>query len=273
MGMITAAWSEQHGLMEITVSRTPQEIAAGLVLMRTYPRPRRTGVVGSKIPFFDYESTAATMYAVDVGVNPGGRYRYGLTSISGTGTITAQTPYILAGGLGSAYMRDLFIPARSLRLRIVSLDEEQQPARHTIYQRTGRAYSIATYGPRGGREATLVLQVVGAEERAALEELLSDGVPVSLSVCASIGFEPGCWMVGDVQWRRQGTGRARGAAWLVTLPLIEVDAPVVVGEHEISDLPLATYASIKTKFNPPTPTYAQVADRYPSYYDGIWERV
>ena len=272
MGMITAEWSERHGLMELTVTRTPAEIAAGLVPMRIIPRPLGGARVGEKIPFVDYSSTSQTMYVTDFVVNPGGTYRYGLVRISGTGTVTALTQPIIAGGVGSAYLRDLFIPARSIRVRVVAFDEEKLPARQTIYQRTGRARAIATYGPRGGREASLVLHVVGQDERAALEDLLMDGVPVSLSLCAALGNAPGCWMVGDADWRRTGSGRSRGAAWLLTLPLVEVDPPVVTGVHEASDLPLATYASIKTKFDPPTPTYAEVGARYPSYYDGTWER-
>lgn len=252
---ISAAWNPEHGYSVITVTVTTSSAAGELISVRRWPAPYSVpGIDVSKtLPpgqytFVDYLSPIGETITYTL------QKRAANGALSNLATSTVDVPG------GSSYLRHLYYPSWGRTVRVVEVGDIRLPARQTLYSVSGRRFEAATYDRRGGREFDLTLLVVGASERADIERIIAEGNPVSWGMCEVKGEKPGIFAVGDASVARVPERSDGVPRWLVTLPLTEVDLPIIhSGADQIADA-TPTYDEVKVGR-----TYDQLHNAYLSY--------
>lgn len=179
-----------------------------------------------------------------------------------------------------AWLRDVTEPALSQRVIVISTGDEQEPARHSVYDISGRHLPLVVFDVRQGRRGTLQLLVTnyvdsdgvqlrtGSQSRLNLERLLLKGIPLLLTMCSSLLWVPCMMAIGNATFTRVGSRDN----WILQLDYIEVDDPrnylltrianPSFGDHLNNEGGLAI-----TGDPPPPVTYEQLHERYPTYLD------
>lgn len=246
---ITASFNSTHGFVIVETDTS----TAGFVLMRR----DLSGGPYQHLPGRDAADAvpAGRTVFVDYLVPLGTTVRYVLRDFAGQaqgfGDVTTPTD--------RAYVRHLYHPSWGVSVRVVDVGNITYPARQTLYSVSGRRFEGATYDVRGGRELTVSLLIIGVTERAALNQILEEGNPVSFAMCSGLGEEAGVFAVGNVTFRRL-SGKQR---WVVELPLTEVGIPHVIGGADQVAEATQTYDQVAAH----NASYGIVAARYATYID------
>lgn len=251
---LTATFDYEHGFVKVIAAGVP----AGYHIYRMSPR----AVGGTqKIPALNYSVDSSDQTAADYLVPLGAYVLYGVKKNESDSDIASLFSFGLRTPAGVAYLRHLFYPALSQRIRVVEFND-RRPSRLTTYAISGQRNAMATWDLRGGRESSLQIAVAGKAERDHLELLLNSGAPISLSMCDGLGNDPGVFAVGDVDFARFG----KKDRWVVTLALTEIDMPRILGYLSSMDIPGATYDDRALELGGPGKTYNDAAAKWGFYW-------
>lgn len=112
----------------------------------------------------------------------------------------ASISYRVPGGL--AFLRSMVQPELSMPVRVLSTGVESESARQTLFPIVGRRAPLVVFQSRAARAGTIQLLVIGRDERAGMEKLLSRGEPLLLNLCQTYVF-PACRMaVSEARFER-----------------------------------------------------------------------
>lgn len=251
---LTAVWNPEHGYALISATVTTASGAGELIHVKRRPAP-------TDLPAVDYTRTLAvgTHTLVDY-LSPIGRtITYVLQRKAANGALTDLATAKVSVPSGTSYIRHLYYPSWGTRVRVTDVGTIRLPSRQTLYSISGRKFDGATYDLRGGREFDLTVLVIGTGERADIERIINDGNPISWGMCADKGEAAGTFAVGDVSIARVPERSDGVPRWLFTLPLTEVDLPIIYGgADQIADA-TQSYDQVKGR------TYDALGAAYLSY--------
>jgi hypothetical protein len=177
-----------------------------------------------------------------------------------------------------AWLRDITKPALSQRVIVVTTGDEQEPARQSIYDISGRHLPLVVFDVRQGRRGTLVLLITnyvdasgvqvrtGRDSRVAIERLLATGAPLLLTMCNSKVWTPCMMAIGNATFTRFGSRDT----WTLSMDYVEVDDPL---NYAITRIASPTWADhfnntggLAHAGDPPPPVvYSQLKARYANY--------
>jgi len=269
---VSLSYVDSYGYVKFSVTGAP----AGYTLKRLDPfSSTLQTIVG-------YESsswiTGGAGYGEDYRPPLGTSVKYVLCPVAATADNPGYDYAFINTPSNVAWLRDVTKPALSQRVIVVTTGDEQEPARQTIYDISGRHLPLVVFDVRQGRRGTLVLLVTnyvdssgvqvrtGRDSRVAIEKLLNTGAPLLLTMCTSKVWTPCMMAVGNATFTRFGSADT----WTLSLDYVEVDDPLnyaiqrVVspswGDHLNNVPPLA-----KAGDPPPPVTYQQLLARFTNY--------